>query len=161
MINYKWIIPECYGDTALIECLGFLEPNHQHGKGNVKREIKSRFPGAKAVGIIDYDKDIYKVIDAKISLKESESLFLKQDVGTEHYFIFIKDKLEKFLLKAARESEIDPVQYNIPNDFKKLGYLIKTTEVDRSQDFIRFLKALKRANPEPIATLKSWLDELV
>ena len=160
MIDYKWIIPECHADTAVVECLGFSNPNHQHGKGNVKAEIKTKFKGEKAVGIIDFDKDVYKVIDAKIDLKESETLFLKQDIGTKHYFIFIKDKLEKFLLKTAKESGIDTSKYKIPNDFMKLGYLIKTTEIDSNPDFRRFLKALIREKAEPMVTLKAWLDEL-
>jgi len=161
-MNYKFIIPECYGDTALIECLGFEDPNHQKGIGNVKKVLNKDFNDKKAICIIDNDKNLGRVFpNLKI---ERENSHLKMAVSQNglHRFIVIKPALEKWLLTSAELSSIPLKEdYDLPNDFKELGYLIKNTEVDRNQDFIRFLKALKRANPEPIATLKSWLEEIV
>ena len=53
------LIPECYGDTLLVEILGFKRPNHQtSGIGQVIKVMKEKYSNRLAIGIIDADKKI-------------------------------------------------------------------------------------------------------
>ena len=59
MNRHPRILPECYGDTLLVELLGFKKPNHQvEGINQVLNELEVNMPKQIAVGVIDYDKKI-------------------------------------------------------------------------------------------------------
>lgn len=109
----KWdyaIIPECYGDTLLVETL--LPPdngyNHQKGCNQVARVMTGRFKDRFAVGIIDKDKRAVKYLEEFEMIDEvKDSLFLFKHRRRSHFFIQIQPGLEAWILKICNEEKIE------------------------------------------------------
>ena len=162
MIDNKFIIPECYGDTALIECLGYSDPNHQKGVGNVLNALEKKgYRDRKVVCIIDNDKKLPKLVRSMRQLKEENGLKMLQHENGLHHFIIVHPALDYWIFNCSKLADIHPTAYSIPDDFKDFKNYVKRKDVDQDADFVLFLKAIKKFNPKPFSTLKSWLDEFM
>lgn len=162
MSNADRVLPECYGDTALIEMLGYKSPNHQlSGIGQVLKVMEEKLKKQKVVGIIDDDKKktshYYKFFqkeDAKnglIKLKHSER---------NHYLIVVQPAFDMFVWNAALEKEIDPSRFGF-RTFEIFKKASKKQGVGRNQRFKDFLNTIKQKRAPAFETLRIWIEDIV
>ena len=156
------IVPECYVDTKLIEILvGFNKCNHQHGCGDVSRELLTKLKNNVSLGVID--QDLNKGFKAKYLkefyiIKEESNLILQKHPGNTHYLILICPEIEEWLLNVANSVKIDPESYGLPKDLKGFKKESKSQNIDKNIGFYRFIKELIKSNAKDIITLKKWIE---
>lgn len=155
------IVPECYADTKVAEIVGQAKKyNHQHGNGDVANELLKRLANSMALGIIDEDK--HKGAKAKYlqefkRVEENNGLILQKHPQRQHYLILVCPEIEKWLMGNAKAVNINPVDYQLPNELKGLIKLTKIKDIDKNEGFKRFIKHLINAEAPGITTLKTWL----
>lgn len=150
------IIVECYLDEFLIKTMGFPRKRikHEGGKGKVLEKVRKNL---EAVGIIDEDPDSNQPgeLGQYIEKKANRSIKLlerRDDPGKR--IIQISPYLEHWLLERARQNNISPAGFGLPDDPKKLHGL---PHVEKSSNFHRFLKELIEIDEE-IHTLREWIE---
>ena len=154
------ILPECYGDTLLIEMLGYRKPNHQtSGIGQVIKVMQEKLKGHLALGIVDNDKKITpKYFEEFESVKEENSLILKKHPKQNHHLILLNPALEKFLLCGAKNCGVK--QSEIPYSEKDLRRLMKSQRVGSNKEIRKFIqKVITKKSPET-ETLKLWIENI-
>ncbi len=151
-------MPECYGDSVLVELLGFQRPNHQvDGINAVLDELEQYKPKHTAVGVIDFDKNILHPYFKEFeTIAEENSLTKKKHKDRSHYLILITPALEKFILKAALDKEIPS-----PFSEKRLRDISKTQSAENNQDFKQFLNRIIQKKAPGTETLRAWLREII
>jgi hypothetical protein len=156
------ILPECYGDTLLIEILGYSKPNHQQpgGINRVLDTLEKKYPGQTAVGIIDKDKKITPAYFQNFQKqKETNHLILRKHRQRNHYLILVIPALERFLLTAAAECGIPDTE--IPFTEKRLKDISKTQHADSNQQLKQFMNRIIQKKAPGTETLKTWLNEIL
>lgn len=158
------IIPECYVDTRVAEIASNASKkyNHQHGCGDVARELMKR-KDSICLGIVDEDKNKgprAKYFSEFINLREENSLVLKRHIERKQYLILICPEIEKWLMNDAIAVQINPgdIKYGLPPSLKGFTSMCKTKDIDKNDGFYRFVKHLLNKNAPSIITLKSWIE---
>ena len=157
------IVPECYIDTKVAEIAGQAtrKYNHQHGCGDVARQLKIKLKDNISLGIIDEDKNkgpVAKYFLEFADLRTENNVILKKHNSRQQYLILICPEIETWLLKDAKSVNIKPHDYGLPNDLNGLIRMSKTQNIDNHTGFHRFVKALISTNAPSISTLKGLLD---
>lgn len=161
------IIIECYIDTKLIKAL--VPPrtkyNHQKGCPKVVKVMQDNFKDDFSIGIIDRDKKelgYANEFDLVIEVPNNLQLFRHQNKN--HYLIFICPAVEKWIISCALDAGILLSDYDLPNDFRSLMKITKTSKDENddefSTNFRELFKALKTENPAKIAVLTFWIEYL-
>jgi len=159
------IIPECYVDTKVAEIASnsSRKYNHQHGCGDVVRELINRKESI-CLGIVDEDRN--KGPRAKyflefVDLRQENGLILKRHSVRKQYLILICPEIEKWLMKDAIAVQISPEdnKYGLPANLKGFTSICKTKDIDRNEGFYRFVKHLINKNAPSITTLRSWIEQ--
>lgn len=158
-------IPECYGDTELIRCLGISRKmiNHQKGNGNLANAMRKN-KADKVIGITDEDKfkTLPKYFDDFVEEKSKHHLTLKKHKIFDNQFLIIISKdLENWLLYSAKIADISPKQFHLPEGIKSFKEVVKDKIVSNNQSFMLFISALKKAEAKPFLTLESWIKEFL
>jgi hypothetical protein len=171
-MSEPFILPECYADTELVLALGYDSAAviHKSGKPEVcnamrpKREDEEHkkfvgdFVGKKALGVVDEDKKANQNAYFKKAtvIEEIESMKLQKLSGEKHHLIVICPAHEAWILNAARLAGIQPAIYGLPNEPKKLKVFSRNPD----EKYKSFLRDVVQANPEPVKTLKSWIEQI-
>lgn len=150
------LLPECYGDTLLVEMLGFKRPNHQtSGIGQVIKVMKERYSTRLAIGIIDADKKITPSYYKEFHLAEEKNgLKLLKHQDRNHYLIMVAPALEGFILQAAEDVGIQQKPFD---NLKNLKRITKSIHVRQNQDFKNFLNRLRQKKAPGFITIQNWL----
>jgi hypothetical protein len=158
------IVPECYGDTRLVEILLEVQKvNHQKNIGQVANTLRDKLKSQRALAVVDNDKQSIPAYFQKefSTLNEASGLVLLKHKIHPHFLVRICPALETWLLEAAKEAGISPKEYPICEDLNALRSATKNIELSKNQDFTRFVKALNRSASPRIRHLKSWLQDFV
>jgi len=151
------IFLECNNDELFIKSLGFFlnQISHERCKGEVVKKVHKQ---SKAIGVIDEDRGTntprimknYLENESKGSIK----LFQEQD-NKQKKLVQVSPYLEHWLLNRAKKNGINPKDFNLPDDPKKLHGLVK---LEKNENFRAFLNKLIDIDNE-IRTLRKWLEE--
>ena len=72
--------------------------------------------------------------------------------------------MEKWIIACAEDSEISLNDFGLPNDFKQLIKITKTSKSENedaySSNFKELFKEFRRVNSRSIATLTFWIEYL-
>ncbi|CDS93034.1 conserved hypothetical protein [Sphingobacterium sp. PM2-P1-29] len=156
------IIPECYVDTNLIETLvptgrGF---NHQKGCGTVAKVMKEKFSDDFAVGIIDKDKQQLDYLNEFDVVHSYETLTLHKHRTRHHYIVQIFPAIEKFILNAVEESQLNLGDYDLPNDFNELKKTSKSVNSKFDKRFKQLFKDVHSTGNAEFIKLGNWITYL-
>jgi hypothetical protein len=154
------IVLECNNDEFLIKSLGFPGKRiaHQRCKGEVVKKVSK---SSTAIGIIDEDNKINEPREMKNYEQVSENKtnqgikLFQRKADKQKKLVQISPYLEHWLLNRAKRNKINPKDYNLPKDPKKLHLY---PNIGRNKNFQKFLKKLIDTDPE-IQTLKKWIEE--
>lgn len=156
------ILPECDGDTALIEVLGYKNPLHQLSISSVLKKLSENPASRIMVGVIDNDKVKPKRYDEYVLTKpEDDHFIVKKHRERNHYLFVIKPALEKFLFKAAEQANVDPAKFGF-SDIERLKKICKNRGVRTNNDFKQFVNTIKQRKEDScVKALKNWLYEIL
>jgi hypothetical protein len=153
------IVVECDPDEFLMKSMGFSRKKikHESGKGDVLRTVRKN---QNVIGIIDEDPDSTQPSEIK-KFKEKETmrtvkLLVRKD-DTEKKLIQISPYLEHWLLDRAKQNQISPNDFGLPEDPKEMHDI---THIERNINFQNFLNELIRVDDE-IDKMKRWINEVV
>ncbi len=157
------ILPECYVDTKVAEIISRSSEkyNHQHGCGQIARQLKSRLKNIVALGIIDEDKNKGPVANYFLEFQElitENNLILKKHRSRKQYLILICPEIEAWLLDNANVVNIDPENFGLPSALKDFRQITKMQSIDQNIGFYQFVKILMNRNAPGILTLQNWID---
>lgn len=156
------IVPECYVDTKLVEILGeFKRCNHQHGCGDVSRELLTKLKNNISLGIIDQDPNKgfkSKYFNEFNIIKEEENLILQKHPKQSQYLILICPEIEEWLFNNAQSVKLSPENFGLPKGLKGFKKESKSENINKNIGFYRFVKELVRSNANGVITLKKWID---
>lgn len=152
------VLVECYHDTALVRSLGMpsRRVGHEHGKGNVLRQL-AKWDG-DAVGIVDADPDKQNSNPAEMAkYREMDNAYgmklMVHQGDRRKALIVISPMLEDWLLARARACKISPRDFGLPDEPRMMH---KNPRHDRKPAFYRFLGELLKSD-DGMKTLKKWL----
>ncbi|GEM_PF-1216750 len=168
MINPKCIIPECFGDTFLIETILKLKPgeaNHQHGKTKVLKVFKY-LDTPDAICIIDKDPRS----GLKINYEAEFSCMLFDDDGADHFIklfkhkeknhfiIEINEEFEYWLFKKViPEAEINLNEFQIPVHWHEFKKYFKNSNIRRNPGISDFFNELMNCKSISFKKYYSWI----
>lgn len=138
------IIPECYVDTNLIECLVDAGVNHQHSCTKVIGLLNNQFKDKFAIGIIDKDKVQLGYIKECKELASTNHLTLRKHRTRNQYLITISPAADGFILECSVSEGINVEDYNLPSDLKEFTKVTKTVTSNRDNRLRNLFKVLKR-----------------
>ncbi|MFQ3609278.1 MAG: hypothetical protein SNJ55_11670 [Chloroherpetonaceae bacterium] len=164
------ILVEGYADRLLMLALQFSDEEviNQKGKFKLAETMLDKYRSVKVVALIDEDKLTVKTKSPFLqSFVEREGYSLpylqckSHPENKIHFLIVLRPKaLEQWSIDAAAQAKIRLADYNLPSNSKELGRRFKTNLVEHDEAVWRFFKALVRANPPHIQTLRKWVEEI-
>jgi len=164
MIRTPRLLPECFGDTTLMNLLGYDPVSHQRdfGIGQVLQTMQKYFHNQLAVGVVDGDKSVTAKIFHEFELViPGNDLHLKKHPQRRHYLIVLRPAIEKFLFAAAKQAEVDPANFGFADE-EYFRRICKNQHVASNQNFKQFINAIKQKKEDScLKTLQSWLFELL
>lgn len=152
------VIPECYVDTNLIECLLNHCVNHQHSCSKVVGTMKDKFADSFAIGIIDKDKVEMGYLSLCDILAQTEHLTLYKHKTRHHYMITIAPAVDMFVLDCAKEQGVAVEDFDLPSELKAFTKVTKQVTSNTDSRFKALFYAIQQ-NTEMIA-LKQTLQYL-
>jgi len=165
MLNIR-LIPECYGDTALVSSLvnGYRPIDHVFGIPNVAKEMKAGLlnqPGFTLIGFVDNDKRTPSYFDDfDIIVAENKVIFKKKRL-IEHYLLVVDKAIETFLIWNAQQVDIDLSDYGLTSELKRLCQLMKRTTIGSDPNYLRLLADLHTRQAPGFLTLERILNEFI
>lgn len=155
-----YIIPECYVDTNLLETLvpAVKGYNHQKGCNNVVKVMKEKFTNEFAVGIVDKDKRQIGYVNEFEEVAHTDSLFFYKHPEKAHYLIMISPAMDGFILKSAKEKNIEMEKYGFASDLKSFTKQTKLVTSKEDSTFKNLFQELKKA--DEVKVLKNVLKYL-
>jgi hypothetical protein len=138
------VISECFVDTCLIETITNASShfNHQKGCNTVSKLMQEKMGTRFALGIIDKDKKRLPYLNEFDLLACKESISLYKHPQKAHYIIQISPAIEKFILKAAEEKNINLSDFNLPDTLKELTKITKNEASKKSPTFQQLFQVL-------------------
>jgi hypothetical protein len=158
------IVPECYGDTRLVEILLEAEKvNHQKNIGQVANTLLGKLKDQPALAIVDDDKkSIPTYFKTEFEpVKEGFGLKLLRHKTKNHFLIRIHPALEIWLWKAATEAGVSMDAFKVGRDVNGLKKTTKDMTLQRNMEFTQFVKTLRRKESQPILLLKKWMEDFL
>jgi hypothetical protein len=148
------LLPECFGDTMLINTLIKADCNHKPSISQVFITLKVHFKNRKAVGIIDDDKkkdDYYK--EFKI-IEETNYFRYLAHPNKLHFLIVLIPALEVFLIRCGNDYG---VKHRLLNDSEQLKKVMKDMNVGTNGEVKGLLNDLLQKKAEPLIRIKQIL----
>lgn len=153
------IVVECYSDEFLVKSMGFPRKKIKHGGGigNVVRAVSKK---EKGIGIIDEDphsnqpKEMEKYDEA--DKNDTIKLLVKKDDNRKR-IIQISPYFEPWLINRARQNQISPKDFGLPDDPKEMHDVL---HIERNRNYQNFVNKLVEADEE-INTIKKWIKEAI
>lgn len=132
-MSRRYIMPECYVDTCLIETLLPLSEGYNHQKccTQVAKTMKDKFKDDFALGIIDKDKKEVSYLQEFNLEIETDSLLLLKHRDKYHYIIQVIPAAEKFIINAAASVGVNLSDFELSTDLDELrSYTKRRTSKD-------------------------------
>jgi hypothetical protein len=145
---------ECNPDKALVRSLGIPRKDirHSFSKGNVCNDLSKN---TGVIGLVDEDpgspQPLYlkklKQIEAKHEMK------LLHDEKANNYVVVLCPNLEGWIIKAAREANINLSEYDMSDEVSSLHKIIN----NKIGSFERLLQGIK-GKSEMVKTLEDYIS---
>jgi len=157
-------IPECYFDTVLLKSILQTKEvlNHKKGCNEVMRVMKEgKLKDTFAVGIVDKDKTELSYLKEFDKYEfENLNLYKHSNKRKHHYIIQLNPPLEKWILKVAKEANIDIIDFGLPNDIESLKKLTKSELAAETRELQSLCKTLLESDSRTIKRFAKWIRYL-
>jgi hypothetical protein len=161
MIDEPRVLPECEGDTTLVNFLLDQNTNHQKSIFKVEKSLMNCSSKKLGIGVVDNEKREPPYFSNFKVQKEAYGLKMKHYPNTRQYLIVVNPAMEKWLIHCADHlNKINP-KFERFTKFDTLRRLTKRQAVQQDKDFKDFLNTLWQQEVKPIITLQEWLEEIL
>lgn len=161
MIDEPRVLPECEGDTTLVNFLLDQNTNHQKSIFKVEKSLMNCSSKKLRIGVVDNDKREQSYFSHFEVQREAHDLIMKHYPNTRQYLIVLNPALEKWLIHCTKHlNKINP-KFERFTEFNSLRRLTKRQAVQQDKAFKQFLNTLWQQEVKPIITLREWLEELL
>lgn len=161
MIDEPRVLPECEGDTTLVNFLLDQNTNHQKSIFKVEKSLMNCSSKKLRIGVVDNDKREQSYFSHFEVQREAHDLIMKHYPNTRQYLIVLNPALEKWLIHCSTHlNEIKPKYQQFIN-LDTLIRLTKSQAIQQDRAFKDFLNTLWQQEVKPIITLQEWLEELL
>jgi len=145
---------ECYADKTLVRTLGIprKEIVHAGSKGDVCKGLRK---SENSKGLVDEDPWSLPpryVTELKPHSK-AQNVELLFDQTRRNHLIVLSPRLEEWILKAAKEVGISPLDHGLPEDVDKLKKLSMT----KLKNFENLIKDIIKQKSVMLKTLERFL----
>lgn len=152
------IYVECKAEQALVRCITNItrrEIVHEPGKSRVCKRLAEQ---GNCKGLVDEDPysaqpHYMKKLRLETDLAQEELKVFYDESNGNHLFVLCP-RLEQWVLKAAREANLNMEKYRLPNTPEKLHRVINLN-LDR---FERLLEDLKDKDSKRLKSLRKFLE---
>ena len=162
-MKYKYIMPECYIDTTLVESLLDADVNHKYSCTEVSKEMeKGHYKDAFAVGIIDNDKRKLSYIESFDEIGRTDNLTFLKHRDKHHYVIKVGKEhkaMETFIKANVDVIGMKMEDFDLPSDLAELIEQTKDSVSTQKDPRIQKLCKTMRQSPE-VAKLQDVLAYL-
>lgn len=148
------IIPECWADTLLMTTLGYVEPNHQQGVGQVNNVIEKDYKDKIAIGIVDKDKKQPSNFDKYKEVEKKHGLILKKKAKSQHYLIMVTPAIDNWIESVGNAHKIKRPYKNNDREYRKQ---MKSMNLNRNKEIKSYFNTIKQKNPSAFKTIKNWI----
>jgi hypothetical protein len=152
------IYTECKPDSALVKTLGISKKQIIH-VGNKPDVCKRLEKHKNCNGLVDEDPfSVQPLYLKKLQEKENLSdcgLKILNDNSKNNDLIILCPRLEEWVLKAAKEADLDISRYNLPDDGEQLHKVINL-DIRKFETLIKDLKG----KSEMVKALQKSIKEL-
>jgi len=147
------ILVECNNDEFILLALGVGKKNikHESGKGDVLRKARKYSP---VLSFIDDDPDSEQPRELSNYNVTTVAETLKHGIHFEdrnRHILIVSPYLESWLLIRAKRSNINPKDYELPDDPKELKSI---PHLEKNKVFSQFIKDLIKKDDEIAIILK-------
>jgi hypothetical protein len=149
------LLPECFGDTFLVNTLANADSNHKRSISQVFVALKNEFSKRKALGIIDDDKRKDAYYEEFKIVEETECYKYLAHPNKLHFLIVIKKDLEDLLIKCGNSTG---VKHRLL-DVGPLKKAMKSMNVSKDPEVMDLLNTLIQKKAEPLLQIKSILKK--
>ena len=163
MIDITRVYPECFADTLLAEIVLQHKPAfHYRGISEVSKAMQ-RYGNTShtIVGLLDGEKfkneDTY--LKSFIEIERRAGVVLLQIPDYTRYLIKLLPSFEDWILTTGALCGIMPENYKY-SDIQRFKRDCKREDVHKNQEIRNMLKAIVRADPEPVKALREWLHKI-
>ncbi|MBK9249389.1 MAG: hypothetical protein IPM69_15060 [Ignavibacteria bacterium] len=157
-------IAECHFDTLLIEIIMKWKPkDFDHVNGTeLFTAMYKRNKGNRGitVGIFDKNKKMRESVyisQFKVEDVNNGIQWLKHPDIHDQHILYLFDGAEEWFLEAARQTQISPISYEIPEKLDKFKRRTKKLTIRQDNKMYQFIKAVVRENPPQVQTLRNYI----
>jgi hypothetical protein len=157
-------IPECNADTALLLALGIPDSyiNKADNNSKIAKSMisQSRHYHKRLIGLTDLDKkNIPSYFGQFEEIRSGHDIFYKKKSDCQHFLIFLKPAVEKWLLKAASKVDISISDFGFQSDVKVLKNETTHIKIRDDKNFRNFILAIKNAESPAMKFLTDIIKE--
>lgn len=162
-----YFVPECHADTAFVRAMYFNEghripgDDYQHASGTPWVKITmERAPedGPAIVAFIDNDAKHTPNYFKEFQLVNLHPrVQFKKHRLTERYLVVVDPAIERFLMAEAQDLGIRLQDYGLPEDFKQLRKVLKSTHANKNEGFLNLLQVLVEKTPAGVAFIQDQI----
>jgi len=148
------IFLEYYPDKALIKAIGIPKKEivHAFSKGNVCKKLEKV---KRCWGLVDKDpSSAQPTYMARLKSHTNEgNIELLYDEQNKNYLIVLYPELEDWILESAKEVEVNPTNFGLPNGSNELKKVVN----NRLRQFENLIHDIIRKKGKRIITLEGFL----
>ncbi|MEO8146193.1 MAG: hypothetical protein ABI723_01085 [Bacteroidia bacterium] len=156
------ILAECQADTLLAKLLlpGY-DIDRSCNIGAVANRFEKFYKNRKAIGIIDYDKNMGRTFKQFKKYNENDLPNMKHLWNNQyHHLIYFKKGLEHFIDESATQAKLDRNKYPKFNSMQQIRIYTKSIDVDKNDEFKTFLFHIRDRKPANFETFTKWIMEI-
>jgi hypothetical protein len=157
MIQYPNLIPECNVDTAFVEMLGYVGPNHASDIFQVCAILDKKGPRQKAIGFIDGDKRKPPYLSNFKVVERIKGAQLLKHADKDQYLVVVSPAMDRFIFDLCNELEINVSHYGLPKEFKGFLTFTKKVSIRKDVEFKNLLNTIRQKNPPTVSKIQSWI----
>lgn len=154
MIKQPQILPECFGDTTLVNILIKSTSNHKRSISQVFVALKTDFSKRKCIGIIDDDKAKDKYYEEFVVVKETLTYRHLKHPKKHQEIIVLKKDLEHFLVNCAKSVK---VEHELTSSVKVLKSHTKKQSIQANLKFKDLINTLIQKRTAPLIEVQAIL----
>ena len=148
------LLPECFGDTFLVNTLADADSNHKRSITQVFAALKNEFSKRKAVGIIDDDRKKDAYYNEFIVVEETDCFKHMAHPNKLHFLIVIKKDLEDLIIKCGEKTK---TKHRLL-DVGPLKRAMKSMNVSKDPEVKDLLNTLLQKKAEPLLRIGKILE---
>lgn len=134
------IFVECNADKTMLSSLGIQSKDicHVFSKGNVCNRLRKN---RNCIGLVDEDPDSAQpqYLETLALVSDNYAVKALKDQNNQNYLIVLCPRLEDWIVKAARQAEVDLAIYNLPANGNALHKVVNA----RLTDFEKLINDMK------------------